>query len=114
MSARYISGFPALAAFIASDNDQTSAIFKRFKRLGARNLLHLESELAELEAKQDYFDEAELQGDLTQYSRNWPDFCHAALSDSRQKERKDLADKVRSVLREYSKYDRRCQYGSRT
>ncbi|KAF2653850.1 hypothetical protein K491DRAFT_769235 [Lophiostoma macrostomum CBS 122681] len=65
MNARYISGYPALAAFIASDIDQTSAIFKRFKRLGARNLLHLESELAELEAKQDNFDEAELQG------KNW-------------------------------------------
>lgn len=103
-SSRYLSGFPSLAAFIASDRDQTSAIFKRFNRLAARNLLHLQSELAELQAKQDRLDEAELNGDLAskQYSRNWPDFCHAALSDSRQKERKELAEIISVTLREYS------------
>ncbi|ORY09579.1 hypothetical protein BCR34DRAFT_540591 [Clohesyomyces aquaticus] len=96
-------GYPSLAAFIASDPDQTAAIFRRFNRLAARNLLHLQSELAELESKQDQLDEEECHGGLErkQYSRNWPDFCHAALTDSRQQERKVLAEEIRTVLKEY-------------
>lgn len=106
---RYLQGYPSLAAFIASDRDQTSAIFKRFKRLGARNLLHMQSELAELQAQQDEFDYKAQHGDpdAKQFSRNWPDFCTAALSDDTEKERKELAESICTVLRQYSKYIRR-------
>ena len=48
--------YPSLAAFIASDPDQTSAIYKGFNRLAPRHLLHLQSQLAELEAEQDRLD----------------------------------------------------------
>jgi hypothetical protein len=48
---RPLDGFPSLADFIASDHDRTSLVFKRFDKLAARNLLYLQSELAELEAK---------------------------------------------------------------
>lgn len=101
---RYLLGYPSLAAFIASDRDYTSAICKRFNRLAARNLLHLQSELAELQAQQDELDRAERSGGraVKQFSRNWPDFCAAALSDDRQKQRKILADTIHSVLKEYS------------
>jgi len=101
---RYLKGYPSLAAFIASDPDHTSAIFKRFRRLGARDLLHLQSEIAELQAQQDALDEQEWQGAhaTKQYSRNWPDFCSAAQCDGRQRERKQLADTIHNVLREYS------------
>lgn len=51
-SARSLDGFPSLAEFIASDPDHTSLVFRRFDKLAARNLLYLQSELAELEAKQ--------------------------------------------------------------
>lgn len=44
-------GYPSLARFIASDSDRTSLVFRRFDRLAARNLLYLQSELAELEGK---------------------------------------------------------------
>ncbi|KAF2113986.1 hypothetical protein BDV96DRAFT_495249 [Lophiotrema nucula] len=100
----YLTGYPSLAAFIASDRDQTSAIFKRFKRLGARNLLHLQSELAELEARQDELDdEARRSQDLftKQCLRNWPEFCLAASSDERQRERKELAEAIKATLRDY-------------
>jgi hypothetical protein len=52
----YEMGYPRFAAFIAEDKDKSSTIYRRFERLGARNLLYLESELAELEAKQDAMD----------------------------------------------------------
>lgn len=48
--------FPSLTEFIASDADHTSLVFKRFDKLAARNLLYLQSELAELQARQNEFD----------------------------------------------------------
>ncbi|OCL01209.1 hypothetical protein AOQ84DRAFT_351025 [Glonium stellatum] len=105
MAPHHLTGFPSLAAFIASDQDKTAAIFKRFNRLAARNLLHLQSELAELQAKQDKLDQQELSGDLKsqQYSRNWADFCAAAASEATQKERMELAQNIRATLKEYRK-----------
>ena len=102
---QYLDGYPSLAAFISSDHDQTSAIFKRFNRTAARNLLHLQSELAELQARQDALDNVEWGRGvaLKQYSRNWNDFCHAARCDSRQQKRKELGESIRVVLKEYSK-----------
>lgn len=54
---QYPEGYPRFAAFIAHDDDKSTTIFRRFERLAARNLLYLESELFELEAKQDKLDE---------------------------------------------------------
>jgi hypothetical protein len=49
-----LDGFPALAHFIGEDPD--AEIFRRFSRLGARNLLYLQSIVGELEKKLDEFD----------------------------------------------------------
>lgn len=51
-----LSGFPSLVAFIASDRDRTTLIYKRFDELAARNLLYLQSELAKLQAQQHLYD----------------------------------------------------------
>ncbi|KAF2866287.1 hypothetical protein BDV95DRAFT_598925 [Massariosphaeria phaeospora] len=101
---RYLSGYPSLAAFIASDRDLTTLIYKRFNRLAARHLLHLQSELAELQAQQDQFDQDDLYSDLEtkQYSRNWPEFCEAAEHDGKQKGKKDLGKDIGAKLKEYS------------
>jgi hypothetical protein len=48
---RPLDGYPSLADFIASDPDRTSLVFRRFDRLAARNILYLQSELADLETK---------------------------------------------------------------
>jgi hypothetical protein len=106
ISPSYLTGYPSLANFVSSDRDQTSAIFKRFGRLAARNLLHLQSELAELQAKQDDLDELERCGDMPskQYSRNWPEFCQAALVNDRQRQRKDVAEAIKVAMKEYSEY----------
>jgi len=100
----YLSGYPSLAAFIASDPDQTSAIYKRFNRLASRHLLHLQSHLADLQAEQDRLDcEQHKEGRETkQYSRNWVVFCDAASRDAQQKRRKELADQIGQTLKEYS------------
>ena len=37
---RYVKGYPSLAAFIASDADRSTQIYRRFDRLAARNLLY--------------------------------------------------------------------------
>tara|TARA_R110002060_G_scaffold59247_6_gene69119 strand:- start:660 stop:971 length:312 start_codon:yes stop_codon:yes gene_type:complete len=49
----YLKRYPSLAAFIASDKDKSTAIYRRLDRLSARNLLYLHSELPELQARQD-------------------------------------------------------------
>jgi hypothetical protein len=101
----FLSGYPSLAAFIASDHDQTTAIFKRFNRLAARHLLHLQSQLAELQAEQDALDREDALGapSVKQYSRNWAEFTRAARDDPRQKRRKDLGDEIGRTLKAYRK-----------
>ncbi|KKZ67723.1 hypothetical protein EMCG_06590 [[Emmonsia] crescens] len=61
---RYPQGFPRYAAFIAFDEDKSTTIYRRFDRLASRNLLKMESELAELELTQDQLDE-DIHADLS-------------------------------------------------
>jgi hypothetical protein len=100
---QYLTGYASFAAFIATDRDQTSAIFKRFKRLGARHLLHLQSRLAELQSKLDDLDREELNGgmELKQCSRNWKTFCDVATHNQRQQRKMALVDEVGSCLKNY-------------
>jgi hypothetical protein len=55
----YLPGYAELAAFISIDPD--FQIYRRFDRLSARNLLYLQSELAELEHWFDQSDKEELE-----------------------------------------------------
>jgi hypothetical protein len=59
---QFVNGYASLAAFIASDADKSTAIYRRFDRLSARNLLFLQSELEELQALQDEYDEEDNKG----------------------------------------------------
>jgi len=94
----YIDGFPSLAAFMASDWDRTAMIFKRFDRLAARNLLCLQSELAELEAQLDQFDREDQENLQTMQSlRNWK-----AYRERGEIGRMELMARLRSTMREYS------------
>ncbi|KAL7929792.1 hypothetical protein V8C35DRAFT_314331 [Trichoderma chlorosporum] len=95
----YVDGFPSLAAFIASDRDRTAAIFKRFNRLAARNLLALQSELAELQSRLDYYDQEDQGGrDTMQSLRNWQDY--KARADE-EPERMKLMSQLKMTMREY-------------
>jgi len=103
----YLSGYPSLAAFISSDRDRTTLIFKRFDELAARNLLYLQSELSELQAKQRAFDEHDANADLAtkQCARNYSEFETAAGQgrNSKQKERMRTVNRIRYTLKEYRK-----------
>lgn len=96
----YVDGFPSLSNFIASDRDGTSAIFKRFNRLAARNLLILQSELAGLEAKLDEYDrEDQVDLDALQSLRNWE--CYKARNE-KNSDRMKLLEQIKLTLKEYS------------
>ena len=104
-----INGYASLAAFIASDKDRSTSIFRRFDRLSARNLLYLQSELAELEAQQDALD-AQDAGNINAATedigsvRDW----HTLITRSknaanvREKEQLRLVLEVREKLQKYS------------
>lgn len=95
----YIDGFPSLAAFIASDRDKSSMIFKKFNRLAARNLLILQSELAQLESKLDEFDrEDQRNRETLQCLRNWKDYKAMNGIDS---DRMKLLAQIKTTLKEY-------------
>jgi hypothetical protein len=99
-------GYPSLANFIASDRDRTTLIYKRFDELSARNLLYLQSELAELQAQQRRFDREDLRADLPtkQCARHFGNFADAGSETStnaQQKERWALMLRIRVTLKEY-------------
>ncbi|MCJ1460132.1 hypothetical protein MMC28_010511 [Mycoblastus sanguinarius] len=103
---RYVSGYPSLAAFIASDRDKSTAIYRRFDRLSARNLLYLQSELVELEARQDELDAEDLRATTAEAkhgARNWQKLTERAseANNVREKERLRIVTEISRKLREY-------------
>ncbi len=75
-------------------------IFKRFNRLAARNLLCLQSELAELESKLDEFDRDDQRSQATMQSlRNWKDYKGR---EDQEPQRMELIARIRTTMREYS------------
>ena len=102
---RYVKGYPSLAAFIASDCDKSTAIYRRFDRLTARNLLYLQSELVELEARQDALDAEDLRGTLEhkQSARDWRTLGRKAAEpgNTEEKERVEVLEEIRKKIKEY-------------
>jgi hypothetical protein len=107
----YVNGFPSLAAFIASDRDKTTLIFKRFDILAARNLLHLQSQLARLQHKLDLLDQANLKDEQDSISvlrtkqnmRNWDDFVTASETSAQERERFELYKCIQATLKDSRK-----------
>ena len=104
----YVKGYPSLAAFIASDCDKSTSIYRRFDRLSARNLLYLQSELMELEAQQDQLDAEDLHGSIEnkKSARNWQYLRQRAstIDNVREKERLRVVKEVREKIKEYSRF----------
>ena len=105
----YVKGYPSLAAFIASDPDKSTAIYRRFDRLSARNLLYLQSELVELEAQQDALDAEDLRPTTSTEERksvrDWKILKERANQpgNTREKERLRVAEEIRTKIKEYSR-----------
>jgi len=102
-----LPGFPFLSEFIASDADHSPAMFKRFGRLSARNLLYMQSELAELDAQQEAYDREDFGATLSEKESmyNWRMFKQRSLEGTeRDRKRMELAERTSHVLRSYSGY----------
>jgi hypothetical protein len=100
-----LSGYPSLAAFIASDRDRSTLIYKRFDELAARNILYIQSELAELQAQQRAFDDEDLTTTdlaMKQCSRNYSTLTKAVEDgDPKQQQRWELMLRIRKTMRDY-------------
>jgi aminoglycoside phosphotransferase len=104
-----LDGYPSITSFISSDHDRTTLVFKRFDDLAIRNLLYLQSELAELKERQEEFDEEDrsIHADLEMKAcaMSWSKSqALAKAGDLKQKERVNLAMEIRSKINEYSKF----------
>ncbi len=101
----YVKGYPSFAGFINSDCDKSTAIYRRFGRLSARNLLYLQSELVELEARQDALDTEYLHGTLEdkKSARNWQTLKRKAAEpgNTGDKDRVELLEEIRKKIKEY-------------
>jgi hypothetical protein len=102
-------GFPSLASFIVEDADHSTVIYNRFDRLSTRNILYLQSELAELQRQQDEFDQEDFfdtKTDTKDIARNWEAFENAAqVTGSKAEKRMALVKKIREKIKEYSEQD---------
>ncbi|KAM0820559.1 putative DUF6594 domain-containing protein [Seiridium cardinale] len=76
----YIPGFGALADLIAGDGDNSTAIYRRFDKLVARDLLYYQSELTRLESIQDEYD---IQDAKDIEDSQQPDLWHHIRSNAR-------------------------------
>jgi hypothetical protein len=103
-------GYPALAEWIAGNPDYETFIFRRFDRLGARNLLHLESQVSELERRLELLDERAhretIQNpedlELSRSNRSWEVFSERAKDPALlEHKRLALANEISEKLRQY-------------
>ncbi|KAJ9656331.1 hypothetical protein H2198_005014 [Neophaeococcomyces mojaviensis] len=110
----YVTGVGELADVIANDADSSLALYKRFDKLGARDLLYYQSELSELLAEQETYDREDANQyriiggpykDIKLNSQDWPTLRESATQDARWKARMELAVTIRKTLKDYSELD---------
>lgn len=99
-------GYPTLATWIARDPDSDTFVFRKFSRLGARNILHLQAELTALQHEIDEDDdEARCSQDFKtkQGSRRWETLTERAAKspDGLEARRVEKMNKLRVLLKEY-------------
>lgn len=98
-------GYPALAAWIARDPDNETLVFRKFERLAARNVLHLQARLIALEHEINQQDEAARQSvdsKTRQSSRRWETLVECARDASRQEtKRLKSLDELKTLLKDY-------------
>ena len=103
----HIDGYRELASFIASDKDRSAAVFRRFDELAIRNLLYIQSELLELEARLERLDQKELKANLAVKAglRDWSEVRKAAEdpSNTSSRDRLEVVDELRRTMKEYRK-----------
>ena len=101
---RHQDGYPAIADFISSDADGETFVFRKFANLSARRLLHLESELVELEDQQRALDEkaaSSTDPTLRLSLRSWSALTRSARTRPEERERFELARQIDVKLQQY-------------
>lgn len=103
------NGYPALADFKAQDADHETYVFRKFKRLAVRNILHLQGELLHLEAETEALErEAAASTDIEVLlsMRCWAIRDENARAPDRDLERKlkESAEAVDVKLKKYCQY----------
>jgi hypothetical protein len=102
-----LRGFPSLSAFIASNSNAESFIFRRFDRLAARNLLYYQSELAYLEKQLDALDAQDYRDyddEAADCARCWESLEEKLQDgDQHQQRRWSIILRIRRVMHEYRK-----------
>ncbi|KAJ5511767.1 hypothetical protein N7453_003870 [Penicillium expansum] len=98
-------GYPALAGWIGRDPDGETLVFRRFRKLSARNLLHLQSQLIQLEQEIDELDDEARRSpnlDARQASRRWETLTQLAADPTRpeMKRLKKVAE-LSAMMKEY-------------
>lgn len=106
---KYLEGFHSLSALLASDPDLQ--VYRRFDSLASRNLLYLQAEILDLEARLEELDAADLEVANAEESewmevklsaRCWEAFAEKAESgEEREVERMRLIRQIRECLAEY-------------
>jgi hypothetical protein len=100
-------GFADVAAFIAGDKEHSGAIYRRFERLSARDLLYIQNELHQLESRQEEYDREDAAGDVDAMASamEWQLLRFRAEAENKQREldRLQLAKDIREKVKEYRK-----------
>lgn len=100
-------GYPALASWIGEDPDQATFIFRKFTRLSARNLLHLQAQVYELEKQLDDLDKETALGQdviLKMSARQWESFAKYSEQPGPVQERMKLVGQITVKLKEYRQF----------
>ena len=98
-----LAGYPSFANFIAEDAD--AAIYRKYERLSARNLLYLQSELHELEGDLEDLDARDFEereahdSEAEQIARYWKSYSRSESESA--VERRELQGRVRKKIKEY-------------
>jgi len=102
---QYKTGFPALADRLAACPDYEGFVFRRFDRVSAQNLLHLESKLAYLEWKLDQSDYQAIHigdNETLRSIRTWEAFEETARDKSRPENiRMKIIGEIEETLAKY-------------
>jgi hypothetical protein len=108
---RVRDGYPALAKWIARDPDDDPLLFRKFGRIAARNILHLQCQITRIEGDIDDLDEqigTAISLDTRRSLQRWEVLWNRAANEPNGLE-KQLMDKLQEsqeLLRDYCQYNR--------
>jgi hypothetical protein len=102
-------GYPTLVDWIARDPHNEAFVFRRFDRLGARSILHLQAKLIDLERKIDRQDEQARKSndrETRASSRRWETLMeHGKDTSRKEKNRVESLEELSAVLKQYCMRD---------